>query len=192
MKVLGVDPGTLATGWCIVESQPGGRLVAHAHGVVRTRPADPLWDRLAQIHQEILAVALEHRPAALSLEQCFVSKNVQSALKLGHTRGAVMVAAKAAGADVFEYAPSQVKSAVTGSGRAEKHQVAEMVRILLGLATTAPADASDAMAAAICHLHGATRRTLQLAVQSASPPRRQDAEGGQRAKSSGGIPAVKP
>ncbi len=164
MKVLGVDPGTLATGWCIVEST-AGRLHAHAHGVVRTRPADPLWDRLAIIHQQILAVAMEHKPDALSLEQCFVSKNVQSALKLGHTRGVIMVAAKAAGADVFEYAPSQVKSAVTGSGKAEKHQVAEMVRILLRLEATAPADASDAMAAAICHINGKANRVVQMAVR---------------------------
>lgn len=164
MKVLGVDPGTLATGWCIVEALPGGALRAHAHGVVRTRPADALWDRLVEIHEAILKVALEHRPDALALEQCFVSKNVQSALKLGHTRGVVMVAAKAAGAEVFEYAPSQVKSAVTGSGRAEKHQVAEMVRILLKLEKTAPADASDAMAAAICHINGASSRILQMAV----------------------------
>lgn len=164
MKVLGVDPGTLATGWCIVEALPGGALRAHVHGVVRTRPADPLWDRLAEIHREILKVAMEHRPAALALEQCFVSKNVQSALKLGHTRGVIMVAAKAAGAEVFEYAPSQVKSAVTGNGRAEKHQVAEMVRILLKLDKTAPADASDAMAAAICHINGGANRILQMAV----------------------------
>jgi crossover junction endodeoxyribonuclease RuvC len=162
MKVLGVDPGTLATGWCIVEAFPGGRLVAHAHGVVRTRAADPLWDRLAQIHRAIDAIAETHGPSALALEQCFVAKNVQSALKLGHTRGVVMIAAKAHGAEVFEYAPSQVKSAVTGNGRAEKHQVAEMVRILLGLSETAPADASDALAVAICHIHGRTRRILEV------------------------------
>jgi len=177
MKVLGVDPGTLATGWCIVEALPGGTLYAHAHGVVRTRAADPLWDRLVLIHQAILAVAMAHRPAALALEQCFVSKNVQSALKLGHTRGVIMIAAKAAGADVFEYAPSQIKSAVTGNGRADKHQVAEMVRILLGLETTAPADASDAMAAAICHINGSSRRVLELAstrppIQAAPSPMR--------------------
>ncbi len=164
MKVLGVDPGTLATGWSIVEALPGGRLVAHAHGVVRTRPADPLWDRLAHVDRALGQVIAEHRPAALALEQCFVSKNAMSALKLGHTRGVVMVAARNAGADVFEYTPGQVKSAVTGNGRAEKHQVAEMVRILLGLQVTAASDASDAMAVAICHIHGATSRVLNLAV----------------------------
>lgn len=160
--VLGVDPGTLATGWGIVRSD-GRTLALVATGVIRTKPADPLWDRLAQIHGVIAQIAAEHRPAALSLEQCFVSKNVQSALKLGHTRGVIMVAARATGAEVFEYAPSQVKSAVTGSGKAEKHQVAEMIRILLKLEKAPPADASDALAAAICHINHGTNRILQAA-----------------------------
>ena len=129
MKVLGVDPGTLATGWCIVEALPGGRLTAHAHGVVRTRPADPLWDRLAIIHAQILAVALEHRPAALSIEQCFVSKNVQSALKLGHTRGAIMIAASAGKLTIAEYTASQVKATVGGGGRASKEQMLSLIHI---------------------------------------------------------------
>ena len=91
-----------------------------------------------------------------------MSKNVQSALKLGHTRGAIMVAARAAGAAIFEYAPSQVKSAVTGSGKAEKHQVAEMIRILLRLDKVPPADAADALAAAICHINHGTNRMLAV------------------------------
>lgn len=158
--VLGVDPGTLATGWGVVRSD-GRTLTLVATGVIRTKPADPLWDRLAQIHGVIAGLAAEHRPAALALEQCFVSKNVQSALKLGHARGVIMVAARATGAEVFEYAPSQVKSAVTGSGKAEKHQVAEMIRILLKLDKAPPADASDALAAAICHINHGTNRILQ-------------------------------
>lgn len=151
MVVLGVDPGTLVTGWGVVRytSQRAPRHVAH--GLVRTNARAPLWERLAVIHAALVEVAAEHRPDALSLEQCFVSKNVQSALKLGHTRGVVMLAAMGAGAAVFEYAPSQIKSAVTGSGRADKHQVAEMVRVILGLPAAAPFDASDALAAALCH-----------------------------------------
>ncbi len=157
--MLGVDPGTLATGWGVVTTD-GRTLTMLATGVIRTRPADALWDRLAQIHKAIAEVAAHHRPEALSLEQCFVSKNVQSALKLGHTRGVIMVAARASGAEVFEYAPSQVKSAVTGSGKAEKHQVAEMIRILLRLDKAPPSDASDALAAAICHINHGTNRQL--------------------------------
>lgn len=164
LTVLGVDPGTLATGWGIVRSH-GRELTLIATGVIRTKPSDPLWDRLALIHDAIAALAEAHRPDALSLEQCFVSKNVQSALKLGHTRGVIMVAARRHGAEVFEYAPSQVKSAVTGSGKAEKHQVAELIRILLQLDKAPPSDASDALAAAICHINGSSGRMLQMAAK---------------------------
>lgn len=164
MIVLGVDPGTLATGWGVVVAEPRRPVVHVAHGVIRTRADQPLWDRLCIIDAALTAVLAEHRPDTLSLEQCFVSKNVQSALKLGHTRGVVMVAARRAGADVFEYTPGQIKSAVTGNGRAEKHQVAEMVRIILALGAAAPADASDALAAAICHGNGHASRALTAAV----------------------------
>lgn len=152
MRVLGVDPGTLVTGWGVVDHD--GRRVSHvAHGIVRTKPKEPLWVRLQQIFEAIKTVAFEQRPEALSLERCFVSKNVSSALKLGHTRGAIMVAAQSAGLSVAEYSPSEIKAAVTGSGRADKRQVAEMVRVILCLPKAAPTDASDALAAAICHAH---------------------------------------
>jgi crossover junction endodeoxyribonuclease RuvC len=153
--VLGVDPGTLVTGWGLVTCGAGGAVRHVDHGIIRTNAAAPLWDRLKVIHDALLAVAERHRPAALSLEQCFVSKNVQSALKLGHTRGVVMLAGLAVGAEIHEYTPMQIKSAVTGSGRADKHQVAEMVRVILGLSSAAPYDASDALAAALCHGAGA-------------------------------------
>jgi len=160
MIVLGVDPGTLATGWGVVVAEPRRPLAHVAHGVIRTSPDAPLWDRLHLIDAALTAILAEHRPHALSLEQCFVGKNVQSALKLGHTRGVIMVAARRAGADVFEYTPGQVKSAVTGHGRADKHQVAEMVRVVLGLGRAAPSDAADALAAAICHGHGQAARAI--------------------------------
>ncbi|MCB9734431.1 MAG: crossover junction endodeoxyribonuclease RuvC [Deltaproteobacteria bacterium] len=169
MKVLGVDPGTLVTGYGIVEFHAGAPARHVAHGVVRTDPKAPLWERLAQIAAAIGALATEHRPDALSLEQCFVSKNVQSALKLGHTRGAIMVTATTLGASIHEYTPGQIKSAVTGNGRAEKHQVAEMVRVILGLPAAPAFDAADALAAAICHGHGrATHLTLRAAPSRAA------------------------
>ena len=152
MKVLGVDPGTLVTGYGIVEFHAGAPARHVAHGVVRTDPKAPLWERLAQIAAAIGALATEHRPDALSLEQCFVSKNVQSALKLGHTRGAIMVTATTLGASIHEYTPGQIKSAVTGNGRAGKSQVTEMVTRILALQQKpTPADAADALALAICH-----------------------------------------
>jgi crossover junction endodeoxyribonuclease RuvC len=152
MRILGVDPGTRVTGYGVIDAE-GGKLRHVCHGQVHTKPGAPLWDRLKTIHDAIVAVAAEHRPDALSLEQCFVSKNVQSALKLGHTRGAIMVAAMSSGLAVHEYQPSVIKSAVSGSGRADKHQVAQMVRVVLSLPVAAPSDASDALAAAICHAH---------------------------------------
>lgn len=161
LSILGVDPGTLATGWGVVVDE-GGRLRHVAHGVVRTRSKDPLWVRLKVIYDALEGVLGEHQPAALSLEQCFVSRNVQSALKLGHARGAVMVACVGASLDVHEYTASRIKSAVAGSGRADKRQVQEMVRMILGLGKLAPEDASDALAAAICHAHAAAFRPTQV------------------------------
>ena len=153
MKILGVDPGTVATGFGVVERRDG--VLRHLdHGVIRTSSKQPLWTRLGIIYAGIVEVLEAHRPDALSLERCFVNRNVQSALKLGHARGAIMVAAVAQGLDVAEYTPGQIKLAVTGRGRAEKAQVQEMVRVILSLQKTAPEDASDALAAAICHLNG--------------------------------------
>lgn len=164
MRILGVDPGTHITGYGVIDAVDG-RLRHVCHGQVRTNAKAPLWERLKTIHDAIAAVAAEHRPDALSLEQCFVSKNVQSALKLGHTRGAIMMAAMAAGLEVHEYQPSVIKSAVSGSGRADKHQVAQMVRVVLALDQAAPSDASDALAAAICHAHSMTAPSLQRAAR---------------------------
>ena len=161
MRILGIDPGTIATGWGVVVDE-GGRLRHLGHGVVRTRSKDPLWVRLKIIHDAVESVLEDHRPDALSLEQCYVSRNVQSALKLGHARGAVMVACVGASMDVHEYTASRIKSAVAGSGRADKHQVQEMVRVILGLSKAAPEDASDALAAAICHAHAASFRPVQV------------------------------
>ena len=87
--IMGVDPGTQATGYGVIRLE-GGRIQHLSHGVVRTRPKDPLWIRLHQIHAELTSVVEQARPTALSLERCFVGKNIQSALKLGHARGAVM------------------------------------------------------------------------------------------------------
>ena len=159
MRILGIDPGTLVTGYGLIDSTPTG-LVHVCHGLVKTRTADPLPSRLHVIFTEISTIADELGPDVLSIEQCFVKRNVQSALKLGHTRGVIMIACVARGLDVYEYAPSEIKNAVTGSGRADKHQVAEMVRVILRLPKTAPADASDALAAAICHAHGSKLRGL--------------------------------
>lgn len=154
VRILGIDPGTLATGWGVIEAN--GHVVTHrAHGVIRTRAKDPLWSRLHVIQLGLAEVIAEQRPDVMSLERVFVNKNVQSALKLGHARGVAMVTCVAEAVDVHEYTAGEIKKSVTGNGRAEKHQVQEMVRIMLSLPGVAPTDASDALAAALCHLQAA-------------------------------------
>lgn len=149
-RILGVDPGTVACGWGIVETR--GAAVAHlASGMIR--PAGQRATRLAAIYKELAVLCERFVPAVLSLEQTFVGDNVQSALRLGEARGAVMVAASQAGLDVAEYSPAEIKLAVAGSGRASKTQMQAMVGRLLGLDAAMAADEADALGAAICHAY---------------------------------------
>ncbi len=159
MRILGVDPGTRFTGYGVLDIVSGTpRYVTH--GVIKTVAKAPLWERIQHIHVSIAEIAAERKPDVLAIERCFVSKNIQSALKLGHTRGVIIVACMNEGADVAEYAPTEVKSAVTGTGRAEKHQVAQMVKAILGLSEPPPEDAADALAVALCHAAGARARSF--------------------------------
>ncbi|MBF0340040.1 MAG: crossover junction endodeoxyribonuclease RuvC [Magnetococcales bacterium] len=151
MRVLGIDPGTTATGWGVVESA-GSRFLHVAHGCIRTSSGDPLPERLGRIFAGLSEVIRIHHPQAVTVEEIFVSVNVQSALKLGHARGSAIVAANASGLPVFEYTALQVKQAVVGYGRAEKQQVQAMVRMLLSMSVAPPQDAADALAGALCHL----------------------------------------
>jgi crossover junction endodeoxyribonuclease RuvC len=150
LRVLGVDPGTVALGWGIVEAR-GQVLCRIAGGVIRgvgTRA-----ERLAAIHLELGALCARFTPTALSLEQTFVGDNVQSAFRLGEARGAVMVAACQARLAVAEYSPAEIKLAVAGSGRASKAQMQAMVGRLLGAPEPLAADEADALGAAICHVY---------------------------------------
>lgn len=153
-RVIGVDPGTRATGYGVVEME-GNRFLACRAGTIRTPSTAPLQQRLAVIYEELSAVIRESSPDAAAVESLFAARNVSSALKLGHARGAVLLALVHGGLDVHDYSPAAVKQAVVGTGRGEKEQVAEMVRFLLGLKDVPAADAADALAVAICHLmHG--------------------------------------
>ncbi|MBF0425310.1 MAG: crossover junction endodeoxyribonuclease RuvC [Magnetococcales bacterium] len=154
MRALGIDPGTSITGWGIVDRH-GNRLHHVAHGAIRTQTAAPLPERLSEIFRGISRVIADHQPSVAAVEAVFLAHNVQSAIKLGHARGAAIVAASHGGLPVHEYAALAVKKAVVGYGRAEKGQVQQMIRILLGMNETAPPDAADALAVALCHLHQA-------------------------------------
>jgi crossover junction endodeoxyribonuclease RuvC len=169
--VLGVDPGTVVTGWGVVEENGGG--VRHvASGVIRPRGSRA--DRLAAIHRALGEVCESFQPTSLSLEQTFVGDNVQTAFRLGEARGAVMVAAAAAGLSVSEYSPAEIKVAVAGTGRAAKAQMQAMVARLLELGERLAADQADALGAAICHLQTSrfAARVAPLAMAGARIGRR--------------------
>ncbi|MDP8903895.1 MAG: crossover junction endodeoxyribonuclease RuvC [Chloroflexota bacterium] len=153
MIVLGIDPGTAATGYGIVE-RAGSRLRAVDFGCFETVAADALPRRLLYIHQAVSELIAEHQPALVGVERLFFNRNVQTAFAVGQARGAVLLAAAQAGVPVFEYGPHEVKMAVTGYGRAGKEQVQRMVQVVLGMAALPrPDDAADALAVAICLAH---------------------------------------
>ena len=151
MIVLGIDPGTANTGYGVVGHRKG-KLVALDGGVIVTSARTPMSERLLAIHQRVTELIGEHQPGAVSIEDVFFGKNVGSAFGVGQARGAVLVAAAAAGIECHDYTPQQIKSAVCGSGAADKQQVTAMVQQLLGLAEPPKPDhAADALAAGICH-----------------------------------------
>jgi crossover junction endodeoxyribonuclease RuvC len=169
VRVLGVDPGTVATGWGVVE-EVDRRLTYVAGGVIRAR--GPLAQRLARVYEQTQQVLSNFAPTCISLEKTFVGDNVQSAFRLGEARGAILVAAAQAGIPVQEYSPAEIKVAVAGSGRAAKEQMQLMVRRLLGLAQTLASDEADALGAAICHLHTHTFTAQVVGIGSSNRPRR--------------------
>lgn len=154
VRVLGIDPGSRLTGYGVVE-RDGSRLRHVDNGVVVLNAKAPLEERLVVLHAELSKLLALHRPDVAAFERVFFSKNAQSALVLGQARGVALFAAASVGLPVFEYAPAEVKRSISTSGRADKHQVQQMVRFILGLPEPAQEDASDALAVAICHCNRA-------------------------------------
>ncbi len=156
--VIGIDPGTAITGYGIIREQPSGDLVWVSHGVITT-PSD--WgepQRLLHLYRAMLDIIKDNKPDCCAVERLFFQKNVKTALKVGQGRGAALIAAAEAGLEIGEYTPLAIKQAVVGYGNADKNQVQQMVKLLLGLEDIPePDDAADALAVGICHLH-TTRR----------------------------------
>lgn len=152
MRILGVDPGTRATGYGVVELR-GSQLRRVAGGVIRAGAGVSLGQRLAAIHAELSRVIERFEPDATAVENVFSARNPRSALTLGHARGVALAAFAASGLETGEYSPAQVKLAVVGHGAAAKPQVQRMVQRLLGLESVPPPDEADALAIAICHGH---------------------------------------
>ena len=154
MRVLGIDCGSEYTGYGVVEELASRELVCCVAGAIKLKPRDPMALKLQQIFSGLTAIITEHQPQMVAIEDVFYAVNVKSALKLGQVRGVAMLAASSCGLPVAEYSPLSIKSSVVGYGRAEKHQVQQMVMRLLKLPTVPePTDASDALAIAICHIH---------------------------------------
>jgi crossover junction endodeoxyribonuclease RuvC len=164
--VFGIDPGSDRTGYGCIDSD-GRRHQLVKCGAVRAGDAATFPDQLKIIYRELTVLLAEHRPECVAIGSIFHAINARSALKLGHARGVAMLAAIEAGVTVVEYTPAEIKRAVVGYGRAEKPQVAQMVKMLLGLdAIPKPYDATDALAVAICHLHNGGPLSKQTARAS--------------------------
>lgn len=150
--VLGIDPGTAVTGYGVVARGSGGAVSLVECGVIRTSAGEPMTQRIREIFDEVCALVERHQPRVVAVEDVFHGKNAQSALKLGHARGAILLAATLRDLPVAEYAPRQIKKAVVGNGNATKDQVGFMVKHQLRLKEApTPADAADGVATALCH-----------------------------------------
>jgi crossover junction endodeoxyribonuclease RuvC len=161
MRVIGIDPGTATMGYAIVEEDAAGEAHLVACGAFLTPAADPMARRLLTLYRDLQGLVGQAAAEALAVEELFFSRNVSTALTVGQARGVVLLAAAEAGIEVFEYKPAEVKQALVGYGRADKRQIQEMLRLMLGLESAPkPDDAADAAAVAICHLHSARLRRL--------------------------------
>jgi crossover junction endodeoxyribonuclease RuvC len=172
VRVFGIDPGSDRTGYGCIDSD-GRRHRLVICGAIKSSPADTFPAKLANIHRTLSAVIAECRPECVAIENLFHATNVRSALKLGHARGVAMLAAVEAGLTVIEYTPAEIKRAVVGYGRAEKPQVGQMVKLLLGLEQVpSPHDVADALAVAICHLHNGAATIRLNGAAKAGPHNR--------------------
>jgi crossover junction endodeoxyribonuclease RuvC len=155
MKVLGIDPGSETLGWGVVEGV-GLKYGLVDFGTVKSSPREKFSKRLLKAYTGVSEVIQKFQPDVISIEEAFYAVNVNVALKLGQVRGAMLLLGEISGLEIAEYSPRLVKQTVVGYGNAEKHQVQEMVRVLLRLAKAPePHDAADALAIAICHFHHA-------------------------------------
>ncbi len=153
LRVLGVDPGLTRCGIGVIEGLPGSTLKLISVGVIKTPSEDPLEERLLQLEGELTSWVEEYKPDRIAVERVFSQHNVRTVMGTGQAAGIALLVAARSGIPVVMHTPSEVKAAVTGSGRANKIQVAEMVKRLLGLSEIPkPVDSTDALALAICHI----------------------------------------
>jgi crossover junction endodeoxyribonuclease RuvC len=152
MRIIGIDPGSRVTGYGVVD-QVRRQLSHVASGRIVSSAQIPFHQRLKKIYQELTSIISCHEPETMAVEDLFMARNARSALKLGHARGVAILAGLNTDLAIAEYSPLEVKMALVGYGRAQKSQVQEMVRVLLGLGELPESNIADALAVAICHLH---------------------------------------
>ena len=167
-RIIGIDPGSHRTGWGVIDAK-GTKMTAVAAGVVELRATHAFERRLRDLFEELQGIFAKYKPSAIAIEDIFHARHAQSSLKLGHARGVILLAAALWEAPLAAYPPALVKKTITGSGRAEKDQVAELVMVLLSLTQKPPVDATDALAVAITHarsyaLLGVTKRIGQARI----------------------------
>jgi crossover junction endodeoxyribonuclease RuvC len=161
MLVIGIDPGTAITGFGLVQENPDGSLTAVRFGVIQTSSDVEMPQRLLELHRSLNEILLLHHPECGAVERLFFQRNVRTALSVGQARGVALLALAEQKLPVSEYSPLEVKQAVAGYGGADKNQVQQMVRAILGLEDVPrPDDAADALAVAICHLHASKMKGL--------------------------------
>ena len=166
IRILGIDPGLRKTGWGVVVSE-GSKLSFVACGCIESDAGQPLGERLRQLHEGLNKVIAAQRPHEAAVEETFINRDPQSALKLGQARGIALVVPSLAGLSVAEYAANLVKKTVVGVGHADKKQVQAMIRVLLPKAETSSADAADALAVAICHAQHRGMKALVAQMRAA-------------------------
>ena len=172
VRIIGVDPGLASTGWGVVESSSGGRLRYIAHGCIETRAETPRGERLAFIYTSFLEVVKAYNPSAAAMENLYFGKNISSAMTVAEARGVLLLALTSQGLRVEELTPNAIKKAVVGVTRADKKQIQEMVRFILGLGEIPKPDhAADALGAAICAAHTCATHTCATLLNDASARR---------------------
>lgn len=152
MLVLGVDPGSVVTGYGLIEKKNNQMTCIHS-GTISSSASIPFYQRIHRIFRSMVDIMTQYHPQEMAIEDIFFAKNVKGALKIGHARGAVLIASVQCGVKIFEYTPLEIKKSVVGYGRATKEQVRSMVQIILHLKEKPSLDTSDALATAICHLN---------------------------------------
>ena len=170
MIILGIDPGIAIVGWGVIDySGFGTKIKPIAFGAITTNSTEKTEDRILHVYDELTAIIAKYRPECAAVEELFFNTNQKTGIIVAEARGVILLACRQAGLPIHEYTPLQIKQAVVGYGRADKHQVIEMVTMFLGLAKPPkPDDTADALAAAICHAHSGTSRLAEYYNQPTS------------------------